>query len=366
MNRKYNIDIVRKIFEKEGYKLLSTKYINTITKLKCICKNNHNVEINLTNFMLGHRCGLCSLKERTFNYDYVFNYFKVKGCYLLSKTYTNSKQKLDYICECGNQAKIEFRLFKSGIRCSGCSRRRAKKTNIKNHNGKLHFQTDEFKEERKKTYQKNYGVDHPMKSSKVLKKREQNNLKKYGKKHLSQVPHIRQRQKDGLFKKYGYEYTMQIPSAKQKFKETLLRRYGVSSLAYLSNCCSKESQKVFIKIHEQLPKKLSYKDHFGTNGGEYVLSYKQKYYKYDFVNTKVKKCIEYNGSRFHPQKNQKDNEIGWCVFHPNKTVKEARQYEKLKYEALIVRGYKILTVWDKESNTNFNKLVKKCITFLLS
>jgi len=108
------------------------------------------------------------------------------------------------------------------------------------------------------------------------------------------------------------------------------------------------------------------KIYFASLNREFTIRYNNKYFKYDFVSSKLKKAIEYNGFNFHPKLNQVDNEIGWCAFHPNKTVKEAREYERIKYEGLEKRGYKILTVWDYDLHKDLNTLVKKCLDFLLS
>lgn len=76
-----------------------------------------------------------------------------------------------------------------------------------------------------------------------------------------------------------------------------------------------------------------------------------------------KKAIEYNGSKFHPSPSLDDN-IGWCVFHPNLTAKSARDKEQRKFQALKERGFEILVVWDKEYKENPEAILKKCIDFL--
>jgi hypothetical protein len=105
--------------------------------------------------------------------------------------------------------------------------------------------------------------------------------------------------------------------------------------------------------------------YFSSLNNEFVVCYKGNYFKYDYVNSLTKKCIEYNGIRFHPHPNQDPKEVNWCVFHPNLTVKEARLYEKLKYTALEKRGYNILTVWDYETQKDYQSIINKCIKFIL-
>ncbi|GAG22257.1 unnamed protein product, partial [marine sediment metagenome] len=55
------------------------------------------------------------------NYQFVKNYFEEQNCTLLSTEYINNKEKLKYICSCGNEeAEITFCNFKSGQRCKLC------------------------------------------------------------------------------------------------------------------------------------------------------------------------------------------------------------------------------------------------------
>lgn len=59
-NRKYDIDIVRKSFENEGYVLLTDRYINSKQKLKYICPFGHKHTIDWSHWNLrGHRCPTC-------------------------------------------------------------------------------------------------------------------------------------------------------------------------------------------------------------------------------------------------------------------------------------------------------------------
>lgn len=62
----------------------------------------------------------------------------------------------------------------------------------------------------------------------------------------------------------------------------------------------------------------------------------------------------------------KDSAKNWFVYNINKTAKEARDYEKIKYEGLKKRGYQILTVWDYELHKDLDTLVEKCLDFLVA
>ncbi len=366
MNQKYSIETAKQIFKDEGCELLETKYLNCNIPMKYKCKCGNISKISLCSFKNGTRCRKCCIERSKYTYQEVYDYFREKGCELLSKEYAGSKKYLEYRCACGNVAKIEFRIFKSGHLCKKCSGKRMVKTMHKRYNGKLYSQTKKFKKQKEKTCLKKYGVKNPLQNEEIKKNREKTCMKKYGVKNVCQTKSHQNAVAKTLKEKYGVEYSSQIPGFGDKVKATMMKKYGVPSGVYLISPCSKESQKLFFEIHKKLSKNIAKKNHFGKLNAEFVACLEGQYFKYDFVNTKLKRVIEYNGYNFHPKPEQNENEIGWCSFHPNKTVKDARKYEKKKYLTLEKRGYKILTVWDYEFKKNPKQLVQKCIDFLLS
>ena len=361
---KLKIEEVVKIFAKEGYDLKTKKFINGSQKLICLCPNKHLWETTLIRFRYGYRCKKCSGKEK-YNHSQVSKIFSDSGCKLLSDTYVDNNHSLKYICSCGNLATIKLRSFLEGKRCRACSLNRSMGTNKKNHGGDLYFQTETFKKEREKLFLSKYGTKNASSSEVVKRKTEENNLSKYGVKHVSQYAPINKKQRQGFIEKYGVSHFMNHPPSKEKFTKTLMQRYGVPSLAYLSRPASKQSQKLFFAIFNKLPNNLKEKCHFASLNGEFVVCYNKEYFKYDFVNTTMNKAIEFNGSSFHPREEQKDSDTGWCAFHPLKTVKEARDYERRKYKGLEIRNIKILTVWDYEYRKDFGGLVEKCLRFIM-
>jgi hypothetical protein len=70
---------------------------------------------------MGQTCSFCS-KYRTGKYtlDNVRAIFEVNGCFLLSETYKDNDQVLDYICDCGEQSTTRLRSFMRGYRCLEC------------------------------------------------------------------------------------------------------------------------------------------------------------------------------------------------------------------------------------------------------
>ncbi len=58
-NYNYNINDVKKILEKDSYKLLSNEYINNTTPIKVKCPNGHITYMQFNHFIEGHRCKEC-------------------------------------------------------------------------------------------------------------------------------------------------------------------------------------------------------------------------------------------------------------------------------------------------------------------
>lgn len=57
---------------------------------------------------------------KRFTYEEVRSVFEDNGCVLLSTEYKRSKDKLRYICKCGNESEITFDKFRAGQRCWEC------------------------------------------------------------------------------------------------------------------------------------------------------------------------------------------------------------------------------------------------------
>ena len=123
--RRYKIEYVKEIFEKEGCTLLSTVYKNNLQKLDYICSCGEQSTVTFGFFLIGGRCKKCGIKKsaisKTYTYEFIKQEFEKAGCTLLSTTYTGNEQKLDYICKCNTHSQIPYSRFQQGGRC-GCER----------------------------------------------------------------------------------------------------------------------------------------------------------------------------------------------------------------------------------------------------
>lgn len=115
------------LFESEGCKLLDT-YVGAHSPVKYICKCGTNSVISVNSFKKGSRCKKCgkdkSSKLRRFDISHVRVAFEKAGCTLIENEYVNSYQRLEYICNCGRKAKINWQQFRDGKRCYACGKKK--------------------------------------------------------------------------------------------------------------------------------------------------------------------------------------------------------------------------------------------------
>ena len=125
VKQRRTIKEVRKIFREGGCRLISKEYKNNRTKMKYECSCEREAEISLYHFMEGKRCNGCAserLAEKyKFSHKEVKKIFKDGGCELISKTYKNNGEKLEYLCDCGREAEITLGDFRTGRRCMKCA-----------------------------------------------------------------------------------------------------------------------------------------------------------------------------------------------------------------------------------------------------
>jgi len=241
-----------------------------VLKFICKCKVETEISFKKYLVQLCcNECHKSNLTRRfKYTFDEVKKTFEDNNCKLVSTEYINQVTNLDYICECKNEAKITFKMFLTGQRCQKCAVDRRKETNLQIYGNevsmnseklkevwteKIKNRTEEEKEEiqnkRKVTNLEKYGVEHSLQSKDVRDKGKVTNLEKYGVEHALQSKEIRdkgkktmiekfkveyamqsdilqEKMKETNLEKYGYEYTTIVPEFKEKMKETSLERYG--------------------------------------------------------------------------------------------------------------------------------------------
>ena len=120
-NRSVNIEYIRSVFEQEGYTLLSTKYINNGTKLDYVCPNGHTHSITWAHWNTSKaRCPYCAGNVK-YTIEDVRSVLDSYNYVLLSDNYVSSKSKVKYICDNGHINESQFYTLKSGHKCPHCA-----------------------------------------------------------------------------------------------------------------------------------------------------------------------------------------------------------------------------------------------------
>ena len=86
--------------------------------------------------------------------------------------------------------------------------------------------------------------------------------------------------------------------------------------------------------------------------GNYNSNNKKAYF-YDFVDTKNKKVIEFNGDLYHANPSLFNENDCPNPFNKKLTAKEIWEYDKQKLDHIKSLGYQVLIIW--ESNYRQNK-----------
>lgn len=145
--KKLYFEYVNKFFSKNNCELISTEYFGIDSQLEYKCQCGNISLITFYNFRLGQRCKICGInkraKTRAKSFEDVKEIFRMNGCELLEKVYTNNRQLLEYICNCGNTSFISFSNFKKGKRCKICK--------IKNNSNENHYNCNPDREKIKIT-----------------------------------------------------------------------------------------------------------------------------------------------------------------------------------------------------------------------
>lgn len=126
--KRYSIEEIRVLFEKEGYKLITSQYKNAHQKLEVICPNNHATSFTMNDFISQEsRCKYCA-HNRPHSVESIRSFVEKEGYKLVSEIY-NPRDKIDLICPSGHLYKTTFYNFKGHKRrCPACTEKGTSKT----------------------------------------------------------------------------------------------------------------------------------------------------------------------------------------------------------------------------------------------
>lgn len=109
-------------FEMEDYRVLSIKRGKFMSDsiIDFICPNGHQHKIIYTNWKhKGTRCAYCAGNGRK-SLDDIRKEFSAENYLLLSESYKNNSQLLEFICPNGHKHRISYGKWQQGNRCRRC------------------------------------------------------------------------------------------------------------------------------------------------------------------------------------------------------------------------------------------------------
>lgn len=122
---KYDFDEVFAEFEKRGCTLLEDSYENCKVQMRYIATCGHESTVSFDELKNAKsvtlRCRKCQ-KINHYDLEDVKRIFEENGCKLLSTDYRISDDRLEYIAQCGHKASIKFSKFLTGQgrKCKKC------------------------------------------------------------------------------------------------------------------------------------------------------------------------------------------------------------------------------------------------------
>lgn len=124
-NTKSNIDVMHQLAKEQGGKCLSSIYVNSKTKLKWECAEEHQWEATPNDIKQGHWCPVCAKNRKGSTQRLTIDEMKTlafqRSGKCLSKEYTNTKTNLLWECSQGHQWETTPCNIKQGCWCPICA-----------------------------------------------------------------------------------------------------------------------------------------------------------------------------------------------------------------------------------------------------
>jgi very-short-patch-repair endonuclease len=164
--------------------------------------------------------------------------------------------------------------------------------------------------------------------------------------------------KEVCIKKYGEVEGLRVWQERQK----LWKSKVFNDNQWLGGGVSKVSNELFEKIIS-LSNLKSVDTLYGIKNEKFI-SNNKTHYKYDFTYLPTKKIIEFNGDYWHcnPDLYKAD------YYHKIKkmTARKIWDYDNVKIATAKHHGYDILVIWEDDYRKEPNKVINKCINFLIN
>lgn len=212
-----------------NFEIMSYDGKNRKVTYKCHCGHISETCVrNILDDVRQSHCPKCQNNKNRTPYETVKKLFEDNNCTLLSKTYINRRELLDYKCSCGNISKISYACFDDGERCEACRQDRYKQTCLERYQVDNVSKVEEFKEKSKETCREHFGVDHPMQNKEIKERSEQTCLEKYGVKWKFVLPEVYEKIRAIHKQNHGVEYPLQSEDIQAKIDLIFMQKYGAT------------------------------------------------------------------------------------------------------------------------------------------
>jgi len=290
--------------------------------------------------------------------------------YLNINRYNNPDKYLHTCKECRKLKKckncnIEFKHHQN-ITCSKkCAEELKKKTYMKSQGTPHNFsKNSKSRLKFEKTLVENEGINNVFQRESVKKSIEQTIVKRYGVDNISKSNEIKKKKKITLKNTLSKNPNL----FKEKWwnlHDNFIRELGYDPRLGVLGKASIESLSIFNKII-QYCYDIGIKDediYIGIDDkSEYFINTGTKTYFYDFCIRSKKIIIEYHGIGFHANPNWDTNKLNeWRSVFTNETSRENIRKTKIKNNAAIKKGFKILEIW---GDCDIDENIKKCKNFI--
>lgn len=123
-HNKIKYDDVKRIFEQNGFVLISKEYINNNHPLEAICSCGNEVKIRLSHVKTGGKCQQCKGKNNSKKLrmpeNELIKFCNEKGCQFVRSWIQSKKTRIEYVCKCGNKAEAAWSNFVRFPNCKKC------------------------------------------------------------------------------------------------------------------------------------------------------------------------------------------------------------------------------------------------------
>nr|WNL49837.1 endonuclease [Marseillevirus sp.] len=216
------------IFESKGCKLLS-KYEGSYCEMtfQCSCGREGVATYSRLCSKTFAGCDECIRKKQgKINHEEAKEIFLRKGFELLTE-YKNVKQKLEFICSCGEKAVVAgiWRARqKNWYGCPSCKAEGVKKTCLEKYGSTSPLHAPEIREKIVKGWEERWGTNNPLSNPEIREKCKKTMLKKYGVENTTQNTELKEKIRQRNIQKYGVSNPMKCETVKNKFKESISKK----------------------------------------------------------------------------------------------------------------------------------------------